>query len=379
MENEKDNSKLTICPNCGSDKLIKKGRRINKNKEVHLFLCKECNKRFSSEKFKNKTYDISTIVKTLSLYNSGLTIDVVAEKKEIPRSTISNWQSEYRELFNLIRYAKEIQVFRKENRVIEKYKYIHHLVYLYQQHSFKIEKFIKDKEIGLYDYLQKIKNGDINSRVFIESDVRASKMKLNIAHALKITKANNNACKFAMIALELVNGNRERHDAVEKIMLENDTSTIATEVPVFLQLTKSTIPWLRNIKSANNYITGHIDILQYRNGKLYILDYKPGADKEKPLGQLFVYACCLSKATGIPFTNIKLAWFDENVYYETGAMDVYKEVMKSLKKDSNLETQKDTNSGQIKAPDLGFKKGSNLGFRKDTDLGRAKRPEFGRN
>jgi len=133
-----------------------------------------------------------------------------------------------------------------------------------------------------------------------------------------------------MIALELVNDNRERHDAVEKIMLENDTSTIATEVPVYLQLSKSTIPWLSNIKSANDYITGHIDILQYRNGKLYILDYKPGADKEKPIGQLFVYACCLSKATNIPFTKIKLAWFDENVYYETGAMDVYKEVMKNF-------------------------------------------------
>lgn len=105
---------------------------------------------------------------------------------------------------------------------------------------------------------------------------------------------------------------------------------LTTEVPVFLQLTKSTIPWLKNIKSANNYITRHIDILQYRNGKLYILDYKPRADKEKPVGQLFVYACCLSKVTGIPFANIKLAWFDENVYYETGTMDVYKEVMKNF-------------------------------------------------
>ena len=26
---------------------------------------------------------------------------------------------------------------------------------------------------------------------------------------------------------------------------------------------------------------------------MYILDYKPGADKEKPVGQLFIYACCL--------------------------------------------------------------------------------------
>ena len=360
MIKENLKNKLTTCPNCGSDNLIKKGRRINKNKEVQLFLCKECSKRFTAGKFINKTYNISTIIKTLSLYNSGHTLDAVSAKMQIPRSTVANWQSEYRELFNLTRYYKEIQNYRRGNRVIEKYKYIHNLVYLYQQHSFKIEKFIKDKEKGLYDYLIKALRGDFCNNLFLESDVRASKTKLNIIHSLNIKKVNNNACKFATFAMELVTDNRERHSVVEKIMLENDTSTIATEVPVFLQLSKSTIPWLRNIKSVNDYITGHIDILQYRNGKLYILDYKPCADKEKPVGQLFVYACCLSKASGIPFTNIKLAWFDENLYYETGAMDVYKEVMKSMKQDTNLGTKK--------APYSGFRKATNLEF--------VLRPEF---
>nr|WP_253916436.1 PD-(D/E)XK nuclease family protein [Lentimicrobium sp. S6] len=114
-------------------------------------------------------------------------------------------------------------------------------------------------------------------------------------------------------------------------MLENDTSTIAVEVPVYLETSTSTIPWIKSIKSNNNYITGHIDLLQYRNGKLYILDYKPGAKNEKPIGQLFVYACCLSKSTRIHFSNIILAWFDENLYYETNAMQVYKYVMSNFK------------------------------------------------
>ena len=147
-------------------------------------------------------------------------------------------------------------------------------------------------------------------------------------------------------------------------MLENDTSTIATEVPVFLQLSKSTIPWLKNMVSANDHITGHIDILQYRNGRLYILDYKPGADKEKPLGQLFIYACCLSKITAIPFSKIRLAWFDENVYYETGAMDVYKELMKNFK---NV-----TVSDKIKATDPGCKKATNLDNAASHEFGKFK-------
>ncbi len=129
----------------------------------------------------------------------------------------------------------------------------------------------------------------------------------------------------------MVTDNYKRHWAIEKLMLENDTSTIAVEVPVYLQTSKSTIPWIRKIKSNNGYITGHIDLLQYRNSKLYVLDYKPGAAKEKPLGQLFVYACCLSKSTGIHFAKMNLAWFDENNYFETNAMEVYKYLMKNIK------------------------------------------------
>ena len=65
---------------------------------------------------------------------------------------------------------------------------------------------------------------------------------------------------------------------------------------------------------------------------IIILDYKPGAAKEKPLGQLFVYACCLSRLTGIHFAKIKLAWFDEKDYFETDTMHVYKNVMKTFTK-----------------------------------------------
>ena len=99
-----------VCTYCGSDDLVKRGKRVNKKKEVQLYYCRECNRRFSEGTSKNKTYDISTIVKTLSLYNSGLTIDAVSERTSVPRSTISNWNSEYRDLFNLITMPVNLQV-----------------------------------------------------------------------------------------------------------------------------------------------------------------------------------------------------------------------------------------------------------------------------
>ncbi|MCG2691446.1 PD-(D/E)XK nuclease family protein, partial [Microgenomates group bacterium] len=63
-------------------------------------------------------------------------------------------------------------------------------------------------------------------------------------------------------------------------------------------------------------ITGHIDILQIRNGQIHILDYKPNAGKERPIEQLTLYAMALSRLTGLRLFEFKCAWFDENDYFE---------------------------------------------------------------
>lgn len=332
MKKDSGNTKLELnCPYCGSSAIIKKGKRQNKFKQVQLYFCKDCDKRFSNEKFKSKTYTISSIVKAISKYNSGLTIEQTAKKTRIPQSTIAKWITEYKSLFNLARQNRKLQKFAINETLIQGHKYFHQLIYLYLQHNFKLEHFVKHREPKLYKYLQTAKNGAVGNKFFMNSQARASQTKLNILNQIKFRKSYNNSCRFANIAIDLVDNNRKRHWAVEKIMLENDTSTIAVEVPVYLKISTSTIPWIRNIKSKNDYITGHIDLLQYRNGKLYILDYKPGAEKEKPLGQLFVYACCLSKSSNIHFSKMILAWFDEKNYFETDAIEVYRFVMKNFK------------------------------------------------
>jgi ATP-dependent exoDNAse (exonuclease V) beta subunit len=63
-------------------------------------------------------------------------------------------------------------------------------------------------------------------------------------------------------------------------------------------------------------LTGHIDILQLRNGLVHILDYKPKARREKPYAQLTSYALALSRLTGLKLKDFKCAWFDEHHYYE---------------------------------------------------------------
>jgi len=91
-------------------------------------------------------------------------------------------------------------------------------------------------------------------------------------------------------------------------MLVNDSSTIAVEVPVWL--------WEKNLNSG---ISGHIDVLQIRQGKIFILDFKPEAgreDEQKVASQLFWYASGLSFRTSIPLKDFACGWFDGKVYFE---------------------------------------------------------------
>jgi len=54
-----------------------------------------------------------------------------------------------------------------------------------------------------------------------------------------------------------------------------------------------------------------------RRGNVYILDYKPGASKDKKASQqLYHYAIALSFRAKMPFECIRCAWFDDESYYE---------------------------------------------------------------
>ena len=105
-------------------------------------------------------------------------------------------------------------------------------------------------------------------------------------------------------------------------MIANDTVTVAAELPILLDSQD-----IRHYKHELNfeipialkddeYITGHIDLIQVRNGSIYILDYKPSAKKAKPIEQLTIYALALARLTGLRLYHFKCAWFDSENYYE---------------------------------------------------------------
>jgi ATP-dependent exoDNAse (exonuclease V) beta subunit len=62
--------------------------------------------------------------------------------------------------------------------------------------------------------------------------------------------------------------------------------------------------------------TGHIDIVQIRNGQVHILDYKPDAKHVKPIEQLMIYALALARRSHMLLYHFRCAWFDDRNYYE---------------------------------------------------------------
>jgi len=138
--------------------------------------------------------------------------------------------------------------------------------------------------------------------------------------AVEIKAKRNHASRIADLVLQTVTNNKCRHDEIQRFMRIADSVTVDVEVPIIL--TPEDIahmqrqPGFQIPIETDTILTGHIDVLQILNGHIHILDYKPGAAKEKPIAQLMVYALALSRRTGLRLYDFVCAWFEEHHYFE---------------------------------------------------------------
>lgn len=301
-----------IC-NCGSKEVIKKGRPKNKFGVKQMYYCKCCNKMFSDKKLDNKMYGSKVIVNSLSYYNLGNTLNESVKlvnkqfKVKISKSSVFGWLKEFKDLCGYWKlrdgvigeYGKDILV----NKTFEH----NGLAYNFRYHKGKLGLCGLDKLVG---YVKGFENGC--PKFFDDIDNRCSKMKIDID--VDKDSVGSDVCKMAELAIGVCDNNRERHSAVENFMLVNDEHSVVCELPVWL--------WEKNFDFG---ISGHIDLLQVRDGMVYVMDYKPGARKEnsKKVGsQLYFYASGLSFRTGLGLEKFKCVWFDDKDYFEFSPKEV---------------------------------------------------------
>ncbi len=329
----------THCPFCRSKKLIHKGTRKNQYRLAPRYLCKTCRRYFTFGGIPGAKYPPEVILKALSLYNLGYPQTAVAERlaaryrMNVSQRTISSWIKRYAPLCTFKNLRTNALEFYAPKQMIAAQRLDHRQVYIYRYHKAKLELLQSilprpEDFRRLVDYLLSINDPQFPHRLFRQDVIaaesgkrplRSSQVRLRFLHIANKRKENL-ANRLASQGLLLAQSNRERHKQIEDFMLINDSSTIATEVPVYL--TSEHVRYFHEkrfylpISETETPITGHIDMVQVRQRYIHILDYKPEASKVQPVSQLTIYALALASQTKLPLKLFKCAWFDEQDYFE---------------------------------------------------------------
>ncbi|MEK6645932.1 MAG: PD-(D/E)XK nuclease family protein [Candidatus Firestonebacteria bacterium] len=328
-----EEKEISTCPYCSGKNIIKKGLREKKHEDVQLYFCNDCNKKFTPGITKNKTYPLHLMLDAITLYNRLHTLEYSASKVSekygiaVSKQNIANWIKDFEKYLSFHRMREYVEKNCDKRNIIVESQLFHQQIYGYKYHRAKTdlilnEEFRHYKFKPLQDFLELVV-AECPHQVFKESQKRASEYKgvFNL-DAVKITPKTNTATQNTRFVMQAVANNKLRHEILQEFMLVNDSVTIATEVPILLDKDD-----LLHYKNSLNFsvpitleddqiITGHIDIVQIRNGMIHIMDYKPSAKKEKPIDQLTIYALALSRLTSLRLYHFKCAWFDEEDYFE---------------------------------------------------------------
>ncbi|MFH0969328.1 MAG: PD-(D/E)XK nuclease family protein, partial [Patescibacteria group bacterium] len=259
----------------------------------------------------------------------------------IGTATLSNWLKQYEPLCAFSRMRSYAIKMFKPKDIISSATLAHRQLYRFRHHRAKTVLIIKEdfKHGGFWPLKEFLDLVPVECpHQYFQEGMRASETPITFSKTEMIVRGKNNfANKMAKFVLESVDVAKDRHDALQRFMLANDSVTVATEVPVYIRREdlahmqtqlgfelykkqdkkdkKSDIEKF-SIEDLPRLITGHIDFIQIRNGQIHILDYKPNAAKERPIEQLTIYALALSRLTGLKVFNFKCAWFDEKDYFE---------------------------------------------------------------
>jgi len=96
---------------------------------------------------------------------------------------------------------------------------------------------------------------------------RASSTEIDDGEDYEIKKKDTIASKLSDLALTTRSNDESKHEAIERFFIRNDSKTVCSELPVFIR------PEEVNIVDLETPLTGHIDLIQERFGKIYIMDY----------------------------------------------------------------------------------------------------------
>jgi transposase-like protein len=133
------------CKNCKSVNVVKKGFAKNKLQTLQKYQCKDCNRIFTLEQTKGKTYPLKLILKAISTYNLGYTLEKTKEKinkkynLNITTKSINNWINQYKTICTFARLRKEAIKNYSPKTIINKKPLNHIQPYTFKYHKAKLD------------------------------------------------------------------------------------------------------------------------------------------------------------------------------------------------------------------------------------------------
>ena len=371
-----------VCPYCKSKNFVKRGLRENRHQKVQLYLCRneECGHTFTAQDVKGKSFPLNIIIEGMSYYNLGFSLEqtcsILEQKFKVNPlpETLSSWINEYKMLCRYERLRPYAVKMCKPKDTIEVVSMAHRQLYRFRYHRPKTALMLtefKNRNLRrMQEYLNAVSSETPHQ--YFQDGERMSDVRSKFSTADMIVKSKTNyANRLAAFVLQTVSENKDRHDRLQRFFIANDSCTVATEVPVYIR--KEDIEYMENVlkfkilgegglvfrgdkeqserrdrlnaqetSARGRLLTGHIDLIQIRNGQVHIMDYKPNAAKERPIEQLTWYALALSRLTGLRLFEFTCSWFDEKDYFEFYPLHVVKKLQdKSIKKRKRFINFKD--------------------------------------
>jgi len=327
----------SFCPYCNSKEFVKRGTRKKTLEVVQLYLCRACNRTFTSQFIKGRHFPMNLVIEGLNYYNLGFGLEETCKmlhqkfNASPEASTLGNWIEKYSELCRYSRLRPFATKMFKPEDTVETTSMAHRQIYRFRYHRAKMKILLEDykhRNFGpLKEYLENVSSETPHQ--YFQDGLRISEIKTKFDKAQMIIRSKTNyANALAKFVLQAVKENKFRHEALQRFFIANDSVTVASEVPVYIkgediehmqnQLNFKITEDLKKFENKNGKIlmTGHIDMVQVRNGMIHLLDFKPNASKEKPIEQLTWYALALSRLTGLRLYEFKCGWFDDKDYFE---------------------------------------------------------------
>jgi transposase-like protein len=300
------------CPHCSNSNkyIIKSGIRQTQEGIIQKYYCKHCKKYFTDKTQPYTHYPLHIILYTLQQYNKGYPVKkakTLTGKKyrySPPERTIYSWIKRYQNTLTFLKLRKQYTI--DPENVTTTQRFHHQQIYPFTYHHLKLN--LRSKQLPqLKRYINWVER-KLPTTMFL-SGPRASQD--HTKQDVNIKQKETIASDLTRFALVMQKKNQSAHEAVEQFFLLNDSSTVCVELPVFLK------PDETKLFDIDTTLTGHIDIIQIRNNKLVIMDYKPNLRRPKRFaGQLIAYKQALHKRTQIPEDHIITTVFNEHAYYE---------------------------------------------------------------